>query len=1403
MSDSHQNTQDFLNHLKNLDINISLQGDHLRVNGPKDNLSDALRTQLKARKPELLTFLAQKNQIESAMSNDHAIPPANRTEPIYASFAQQRLWFLDQLAEHKSHIYNLPLFLRALGRLQVSALAQSMNEIIRRHEILRTVFTEPQANSKEPCQHILPALILDVPVTDLTGSDSQTQKNNVQKIAHQEAAHDFDLSVGPLVRLRLIKVADEEHILLFHFHHTVFDGLSIRVLLNELTCLYPAFVNNKPSPLAPLPVQYADFSQWQRNQLLNGENLEQQLAFWRSHLENAPPFIDLPIDHPRPAHKILKGARFRFELDDVLTQHLRQLSQGHQATLFMTLYAAFAVFLARHTNQPDLVIGTPVANRNHHQLESLMGFFANTLALRFHVEPNLAFTDFLQQVKTTVVQSLQYQSMPFEKLVDELKVERSLHHNPLFQVMFTFQDAYLESVHLPELNLTPLDFVQEDAKFDLSLIVREYSNKLVCIFEYAADLFEPATITRMSERLRTLLQGIVEKSQDKLACLPLLSADERQTLLKTFNPPSRILPSDLMTHQLFEIQAKQHPERIAVTFHNNSLSYGKLNAKANQLAHYLIQSGIPSGALVGICLRRSPDILVSILGILKAGGAYIPLDPDYPDERLQFMLEDAQASVLITQTDQQTTLSGGDAPMLYLDKDWPDIATHSDQNPINRTHRQNLAYVIYTSGSTGQPKGVMINHHSLSNAYHAYDEAYQLSKIKTHLQMANYAFDVFTGDWVRALCSGGRLVLCPGELLGSPEELYQLMRREQVEFAEFVPAVIRQLNAYLQSSQQRLDFMKGCVISSDTCYMKEYRDLRALCSPQTRVISAYGVTEATIDSTYAANMDINLPDDAVLPIGAPMANTHIYLLDDQQNPVPIGVKGEIYIGGSGVAQGYLNRPTLTAEKFLQLTLNGATHSVYRSGDAARWRADGGLDFMGRLDNQVKLRGLRIELSEIETALLRHAAVKEAVTLMLDKDNQPFLVAYIVLADPLDNPSYALRAWLEPLLPNYMLPSYFIVLDAFPLTPNGKINRQALPAPDTQQLLKNYVAPRDSLELRLTLLWEKILEKSPVSIKDNFFAIGGDSLLSIRLIANIHQEFGMRIPVHTIFQNGSIEQLASLLRQGQATTNWSPLVCLQPQGEKPPIFCVHAAGGIVFRYLQVASLLGNERPFYGIQARGIEPGDAPYDSIEDMADDYVKAIRAIQPAGPYLLAGWSFGGTVAFAMARQLEQAGEQVPHLIMIDASSPYTDNYEQDDVEFLLERLRPAAGLELKAVYEQDSREAQLLYLFKEQKFAGLLSPDIGFEEAELRLKIHMHHNKILCDYRPSSPFNGKITFFKPTEKIPFDVRMGNPASDWVPFARRGIETHEAPGNHFTMFSPANGPILAQKMKTCLEQTG
>lgn len=1379
-----------LDQLSRLDVRLSVSAGQLKIDAPKGALSEAVIQRIRHNKAGLIAALSRPESQTYGV-----IPRVGPGEEVFASPAQKRLWVLEQFNLDGQPLYNISLLLRAHGPLDGTAMEASINEIVRRHESLRTVFAPPKVEDKEPCQKVIDGFSAEVLAEDFSGAKHPELR--VREYASSKIAEPFDLAQGPLFRLSLLRLAPEEHALLFVFHHTIFDGLSIRIFLDELRRAYAALSRGCPAGLPPLPVQYRDYSQWHRGLL--EISLEQGLRYWRSHLDGAPPLIDLPADRPRPALPAMRGARARAALGAELSRRLREYSRSRHVTCFATFYAAFAALLFRHMDAYDVVIGTPVTNRRHKSLEGLIGFFANTLPLRLKSAPATPFPDFLRDVQAAIAEALHHQDTPFEHLIDSLNVKRCPSYNPVFQVMFTFQDNYLENYALEGLAVRPVELEAGTAQFDLTLIVRESPEAFAVIFEYSTELFDGERMAMMLERFKHLLGAVAGDDRRPLCRLPLMPAGESR-LLRALNPPLRCLPSLVPVVQLFEAQAALNPGVVVAVFGQERWTYAELNARANRLARRLVELGVGAEKIVAICLERGLETLAAVLATLKARGAYLALDENQPKERLLAILDDAAPLAVVTRPGLKEHFLGARPRVLCLEAEQALIESHPTNNLGLWNAPADLAYVIFTSGTTGVPKGVAITHSNLLNTLHAYEEAYLGGDTECHLQMANFVFDVFTADWTRALCKGKRLVLCPEEVRGSAEALFALLVRERVDFVDWVPAVARGLVQYLERTAQRLDFLKVCIVGSDTCFMREYRSLKALCSADCRVINAYGVTEAAIDSTYFSSAAPSLPDEAVVPLGKPFANTQVYVLDNQLDIAPLGVPGELAICGDTLGRGYLNRPELDREKFVTVELEGRTRRVYRTGDRACWRTDGNLHFLGRMDNQIKIRGSRIELGEIESALMAHHAVGEAMVVPDNDLSTEALSAFVVLNGDLENPAHALRTWLGERLPIYMVPSEFIFLDELPVTANGKIDRAALPQAQGSRPQRRFVAPRDSLELRLALVWGNVLGTGPVGVKDSFFDAGGDSLTAVMLITAAKREFGVKLPLYTMFQNDTVEQMASLLRRGEACCEWSPLVCLQPGGSKRPHFCVHAAGGVVFRYAQMASLLGGERPFYGIQARGIENAEEVYPDVRTMARAYVAAIRGVQPSGPYLISGWSFGGTVAFEMSRQLEEAGESVPAILMFDAPSPYLEGSDEDEVEFLLERLRPAAGLSLENVHLHTTQQARLHYLFEQQKLAGLFAPDVDFSYAETRLKVHMHHNRILSRYRPSGPFKGRIIFFKPMEKIPFDSKMDNPIPAWKPLAAGGLEVCDAPGNHFNMFSPEHAPVLASLVNRQLQ---
>ncbi|BAY10176.1 non-ribosomal peptide synthetase [Calothrix sp. NIES-2098] len=1079
-------------------------------------------------------------QIEIAMRGEQqkiqTIKSVPRNQNLPLSFAQQRLWFFDQF-EPGSPSYNLPRAVRLQGKLNINALSASLNEIIKRHEILRTSFA---ISYGQPIQVISPAIDLQLPIVDLQNIPPQQREAELYRLAKAEAQTGFDLTQAPLLRAKLLQLDVEDHVILMTLHHIVSDGWSTDILIREVAALYTAFCAVRPSPLPQLPIQYADFAVWQR-QWLEGETLKKQLAYWQQQLSGELPILQLPTDRPRPTVQTYAGKTLSFVLPKTLSDELRTLSQQEGVTLFMTLLAAFKTLLYRYTNQTDILVGSPIANRNRAEIENLIGFFVNTLVLRSNLSGNPTFRDLLKQVRKVALGAYAHQDLPFEKLVEAIQPERNLSHNPLFQVMFVFQNVPRSTFELPDLSLSVLNVNSGTASFDLCLTMEESEQGLTGNLEYNTDLFDAERMNRLVGHFQTLLEGIIKNREQCLSDLPLLTSHEQHQLLEWGKNQAlgEYLQPGLCIHQLFEAQVEKTPNAVAVVFENQQLTYQELNQKANQLAHYLQKLGVKAEVLVGLYVERSLEMVVGLLAILKAGGAYLPLDPAYPQERIAFMLTDAQVPLVLTQQKLIADLPVNSAQIICLDNF---IIKESTDNIATKVSPENLAYVIYTSGSTGQSKGVMIQHQSLTNAYLAWEAAYQLqTSTSSHLQMASFSFDVFTGDLVRALCSGGKLVLCPRDLLLEPEKLYNLMLQEKIDCAEFVPAVLRNLILYLEKNHKCLDFMKLIICGSDSWYGQEYEKFRQFCGSSTRLINSFGVTEATIDSTYFETQTIDLSVEQLVPIGSPFTNTQIYILDSYFQPVPVGIIGEIYIGGVGIARGYLQRPDLTAEKFIPNLFSQKSGDIfYKTGDLGRYLGHGQIELVGRIDNQVKIRGFRIELGEIESVLNQHPEVQANVVIVRDdKPGDAFgngfterrLVAYVVSKSKPDINNSALRSFLQDKLPNYMLPTAFVILDKLPLTPNGKVDRKALPVPDTNTGWEtSYVPPRTPIEQIIADIWADVLGQEEVGIYDNFFELGGHSLLATQVISRLRTAFKIDLPLRSLFENPRLTNIVGRIEE---------------------------------------------------------------------------------------------------------------------------------------------------------------------------------------------------------------------------------------------------------------------------------
>ncbi|WP_414584330.1 amino acid adenylation domain-containing protein [Scytonema sp. PCC 10023] len=1053
------------------------------------------------------------------------------TEEVFVfptSFAQQRLWFLHQL-EPNSRVYNMTYGLRISGKLRVEALQQAFETIVTRHEILRTTFATVDGS---PVQVIAKSRSIDIPAINLSEWSEADRAAQVQRLITEEAEHPFDLAHGPLLRVTLLQLAEQEYVLLLALHHIIFDGWSLGVFIRELTALYKAFSTGTSSPLPELPIQYADYAIWQR-QWLQGMVLKTHLDYWKQQLVGSLPVLELPTDRPRLAVQNFQGATQSFSLSSDLSQALKQISQQEGITLFMTLLAAFKTLLYRYTGEGDIIVGSPTANRNRPEIEGLIGFFVNTLVLRTYLGDNPSFRQLLLRVQSVTSGAYDHQDLPFEKLVEEMQPERSLSHTPLFQVMFVLQNAPMPPLELPELILSPLMVDNKTAKVDLSLSITDTQQGLIGNLEYNTDLFEAATISRVVGHFQTLLESIVVNPDQRLSDLPILTEAERQTLLVDWNQTKTEYPQDLCIHELFETQVEQTPDAVAVVFENEQLTYRELNAKANQLAHNLRSLGVGPEVLVGICVERSLLMIIGLLGILKASGAYVPLDPTYPQERLTWMLSNSQVSVLLTQKQMLVGQEFDELHLVSLDTDWEVISHESEENLVSKTTPENLAYIIYTSGSTGQPKGVLVTQQNLVHSTRA-RIAYYRKPVTSFLLIPSFAFDASVACIFWTLCQGGTLVLFQEGFQKDIWQLTKLIVQHQVSHWLSVPSLYSTLLATIDPDL--LVELHTVIVGGESC-STELVERHRLSLPHTSLFNEYGPTEATVWSSVYNCQNYDLKNS--VPIGRPIANTQIYLLDSHLQPVPIGVPGEVYIGGLGLAKGYLNRPDLTEEKFIPNPFNKSKESdrLYKTGDLVRYLADGNIEFLGRIDNQVKVRGFRIELGEIEVVLTQHSEVKEAVVMaQQDATGNQYLVAYVVPKQKAVPKSSELRRFLKEKLPEYMVPKVFVMLEALPLTPNGKVDRRALPIANQTRCDDDtiYVAPRTSIEEQLAIIWSELLGLEQVSINDNFFELGGHSLLLTQLIFRVRETFQLELPLRSLFEMPTVASLAGSIEMVQNT-----------------------------------------------------------------------------------------------------------------------------------------------------------------------------------------------------------------------------------------------------------------------------
>nr|QEO74214.1 condensation domain-containing protein [uncultured bacterium] len=1311
-----------------------------------------------------------------------AIRPIDRAqfERLPLSFAQERLWFINQL-EPESAGYNVPGAIVINGELDVDALDEAFNRIIERHESLRTVFRTVEGY---PQQQILDRIDFRLQRIDLSGYDRDARDIKAKRLCQADATTPFDLANGPLLRGMVIKLDEHEHILMLNMHHIVSDGWSIGVLVRELSAILSG-----GAELAPLPIQYADYSVWQRRWLEEGGVLEQQLGYWQKKLAGLPESLDLATDYPRPSAQSFAGAAHAFTVDAQLTAQLKRLAEQQGGTLYMALLAAFKVLLHRYTGQSDICVGSPIANRQYGETESLIGMFVNTLALRSQVDGADSFAALFNQVKTTCLEAYEHQDAPFEKVVEAMCPQRNMAISPIFQMMLILQNVDM-GIADPRIQRYPLE--TGISKFDLTFEFTETSEGLAGSIEYSTALYKPATIARMVEHFVGLCRAIAATPAAPVRSLDYLGEAEKHQLLVAFNDTRADYAKDKCLGELFAEQVALSPDRTAVVFGEQALTYQELYDKSRDVALYLQSQGVGPDSIVGLCMERSLEMVVGMMGTVLAGGAYMPLDPAYPDDRLTYMLEDSRAAVVLTQqawSERIGSLAGRDANVIALDTDWAEIG--KAQGELRRdVQPDHLCYVIYTSGSTGRPKGVVIPHRAICNHMFWMQSAFPIGPSDAVLQKTPFSFDASVWEFYAPLLTGGRLVVARPDGHRDAGYMAETIRNENITVLQCVPSQLRMLldepSFGLCTSLRRV-FCGGEELTTDVTAR-----FRALLDAQ--LVNLYGPTEAAIDATA---FDCSQSNHPFVPIGRPIDNTRIYILDEHNQPQPVGVPGELHIAGDGLARGYLNRPELTQEKFVANPFTPGTR-MYKTGDLARWIDDGTLQYLGRIDTQVKIRGFRIELGEIETRLGQHPAIQDGAVIARGKEADKQLIAFYRAKDTTADhivqlPHDEVRAYLLETLPEYMVPAGFVSLAAIPLNSSGKVDRRALERIDVILAAgREYVAPRNATEQRLVAIWAEVLNRAPESIgvHDDFFELGGHSLLAVQLMAKTNRHFQQVLPLAVLFTASDIAAFAKLI-SGDAAPSFDIVVPIQPDGNALPVFAVPGVGGNVLSLRPLSRTLGDAQPFFALQAVGLDGKTPPLRSVEQTAETNIAAMKTVQPTGPYGLIGHSYGGVVAYEMARILVERGEEVSSLILLDSIAPsiVQRHSADDEVAELVAACKAIAALHGEQLEIDSERLRPMSDEEKIHELVGLLNDRghaIDSEQFATFYGVYQANQRCYRGYTPSPlSRNIDVALYRATQGNP-DRRNLPGDYGWEQLLQNPIRIADVDADHFSILEKA-----------------
>ncbi|TNP23667.1 amino acid adenylation domain-containing protein [Bacillus sp. CD3-5] len=1296
-----------------------------------------------------------------------------------ASYGQTRMWFFEQFFPN-STTYGIPFIFKIKGELNKKALEQTLQTIINRHEILRTTFYERDGE-------ILQKILIDVPEFNLKVIN-QKMESPLDPYLKQLASEIFDLEKGPLIKFKLIQLEEEYHYLFVNVHHSIFDAWSINILEKEILKIYPYFEKGLDMDLEELPLQYADYAVWQKKSF-KGMDLEESMGFWRRYLENAPSILDLPVDRPRPKQPSYQGDNYKFKFPENLSEDIRGFCRANNTTYYTFFLTVLNVLLYRYSSQKDIVVGTPITHRNDKQLQELIGFFVNTLPIRTVIQSNKSFRMLLKDTVESFLQAHENSEVPFEQIVQEVSPIRDNSYHPIFQVLFTLHESKQEKLS-HQLLIEHEKINTGTSKFDLVLYISCEGNDMTGEFEYSTDLFDRETIDNIFKNYVSCIQTVLESPDEPISTINMLSKEENSALVIE---ESRKVEGNEFVHHLFEKVMGNYGDRIAIKGTQYSLSYRELNERANQVANELQKQGVQSGDIIGICLKRSPEQIATIIGILKCGCAYLPIDPALPKERMKFIVGDSGTKLVITEDIEleglvNVTFLHSEAIFTNGSKEGIKWVPHQDP-------KEQLAYVIYTSGSTGRPKGIGITHSSLLNHIRGMLQVFPMCDNERILQNITYSFDASVTEIFSALLGGSTLILTHPDKQFDIEYLADLIINESVTRAQLFHSLIEKLlsfPSFTEKNKLRYVFTGGEALSNQLVNLFHEK-----MDHTVSFINLYGPTEATVASTYwisEPNCDQNSA-----PIGLPLPGYQLLVLNADLQPVPRGGIGELLIGGKGVTPGYLKENKLNESSFISININGNTNLYYRTGDLVKQLTNGQFIFIARRDSQVKIRGFRIELDEIKSQILKQPEIENAVVMAKGAGGEKKIFAFIIQAEGTNISVNEVKDRLKNTLPHYMIPQVICWINEIPITLNGKIDQKKLPFGRNDLISQKKTLPRNVLEQQLIAIWEEILSLSSIGINDDFFDLGGHSIKAIEVIGAIRKKLGLQLPLSCLFEHKTIKGLSEYIKIKDAPDDEALIFPLKEgSSSEAPLFLIHPGGGGALCYVLLAKCMANDMRIFGIQSRGYETNREPLKSIVSMAKLYMNCILKIQSKGPYRLAGWSMGGTVAIEIARLLEEKGEEVSFIGLIDAH-PFDQSTKRVEREDSLAVWAYSLGVQPQEFYEKNENEKYHIVL-EAAKERGILPKNAELEDAKRIIKVMAANNMASDQYEFSEPIQSNLTLLNCEER---DLHSSHDLVDvesWKKRTNGKVSIYPIKGNHNNLMLSPQVEYISEKITSILE---